>query len=226
MGSGGRRRYNVAMYLPSHFAEPRVEVLHSALQRAGLATLVTCGADGLDATHLPVLLEPEPGPLGRLVGHVARANPQWRVAADGAPALVVVLGPDAYVSPSWYASKREDGKVVPTWNYVAVHAHGTLRGFEDRDRLLEVVTRLTEREEAARPHPWKVADAPPEYVDALLKGIVGVELTITRLEGKWKASQNRSEADRRGVRDGLLGEGDEAMAGLVLPVRPGGDPAR
>lgn len=203
------------MYLPSHFAEPRLEVLHEALRGAGLVTLVTAGPDGLDASHLPMLLEAEPGPLGRLVGHAARANPVWRATPEGAAALAIVLGPDAYVTPAWYPSKAETGKVVPTWNYLALHAHGALRFFHDRARLLDVVTRLTDRQEAGRPHPWKVADAPAEYVDGLLQAIVGVELTLTRLEGKWKASQNRSEADRRGVADGLDGEGHEAMSRLV-----------
>jgi transcriptional regulator len=203
------------MYVPSHFAEDRVEVLHEALRGAGLATLVTVGADGLDATHLPLLFLPGPGPLGRLVGHVARPNPQWRATPAGSAALAIVLGPDAYVTPSWYPSKRETGKVVPTWNYLAVHAHGAVRFFEERDRLLEVVTRLTDRREAARAHPWKVSDAPPDYLEAMLKGIVGVELTLTRLEGKWKASQNRAEADRRGVEEGLRAVGFAAMADLV-----------
>ena len=203
------------MYLPEHFAETRVEVLHEALRYAGLATLVTTGTAGLDASHVPLLLEPEPGPLGRLVGHVARANPQWSATPDGSAALAIVLGPDAYVTPSWYPSKREGGRVVPTWNYLAIHATGTVRFFDESGRLLELVTRLTDRHEQGRPHPWKVSDAPPDYVDGLLKAIVGVELTITRLEGKWKASQNRSEADRRGVEEGLRDAGHPELAGLV-----------
>jgi transcriptional regulator len=207
------------MYLPTHFAEPRVEVLHAALRRAGLATLVTSGAGGLDASHVPLLLEPTPGPLGRLVGHVARANPVWREAPDGSAALAIVLGPDAYVTPAWYPSKREHGRVVPTWNYVAVHAHGTLGFFHERERLLELVRRLTDEHERRRApggaEPWKVSDAPAAYVDGMLEAIVGVELTLTRLEGKWKASQNRGEADRRGVAEGLRRELLEAMAWLV-----------
>jgi transcriptional regulator len=146
---------------------------------------------------------------------VARANPPGRATPAGAAALAILLGPDAYVTPSWYPSKREGGKVVPTWNYLAVHAHGAVRFFEDRARLLDVVTRLTLRHEAGRAHPWKVADAPPDYLEAMLGGIVGVELTITRLEGKWKVSQNRSEADRRGVEEGLRAEGHQALADLV-----------
>jgi transcriptional regulator len=203
------------MYVPSHFAETRVELLHAAIRDAGLATLVTTGSGGLDASHVPLLLEPEPGPLGRLVGHVARANPQVRATPAGSGALAIFLGPDAYVTPSWYATKRETGKVVPTWNYLAIHAHGTVRFFEDRARLLALVTRLTDRHEQPRAAPWKVGDAPADYLEAMLDGIVGIELTLTRLEGKWKASQNRSEADRRGVEDGLRRDGEAAMADLV-----------
>ncbi len=203
------------MYLPSHFAEHRVEVLHEALRGAGLMTLFTAGPEGLDASHLPMLLEPGPGPLGRLIGHVARANPQWRSTPAGSAALAVVMGPDAYVTPSWYPSKQATGKVVPTWNYLAIHAHGEVRFFEEREPLLELVTRLTDRHEGARTAPWRVADAPPDYVDGLLKAIVGVELVITRLEGKWKASQNRDDPDRLGVAEGLRQKGDEVMARLV-----------
>jgi transcriptional regulator len=203
------------MYLPGHFAETRTEVLHAAIREAGLATLVTTGPGGLDACHLPLLLEPAPAPLGALVGHVARSNPIWREAHPAVEALVIFLGPDAYVTPSWYATKRETGRVVPTWNYVAIHALGRVRFFHDRDRLVDVVTRLTDRQERPRPAPWKVDDAPADYVDAMLAQIVGVELTVTRLEGKWKASQNRSEADRAGVAAGLAGDGHTAMARLV-----------
>ncbi|HET9596555.1 MAG TPA: FMN-binding negative transcriptional regulator [Anaeromyxobacteraceae bacterium] len=203
------------MYVPASFAEHRVEVLHAAIREAGLATLVTPGAGEFGVSHIPLLLEPEPGPLGRLVGHVARANSQWKSTPAGSTALAIVLGPDGYVSPSWYATKRETGRVVPTWDYVAVHAHGTVRFFDERERLLEVVTRLTDRHEHARAVPWNVRDAPPDYVEGLLKAIVGVELTITRLEGQWKASQNKGEADRRGVEQGMRDEGHGALADLV-----------
>jgi transcriptional regulator len=203
------------MYLPAHFAEPRLDVLHRALRASGLATLVTAGPAGLDASHLPFILDSTPGPLGRLIGHLARANPQWQVPSGPQDALAIFLGPDAYVTPSWYATKGETGKVVPTWNYLAIHAHGRLAYFHDSNRLRELVTRLTDRHEATRPSPWAVSDAPVEYVETMLKGIVGVELTITRLEGKWKASQNRSEADRDGVEEGLHREGMTGMAGLV-----------
>jgi transcriptional regulator len=203
------------MYLPPHFAEHRVEVLHDALREAGLFTVVT-HLGGLDAEHLPLLLEPTPAPLGRLVGHVARGNPLWSRLGAGAPALAVAVGPDAYVTPSWYPSKRETGRVVPTWNYVAVHAHGTLRAFDDRERLRGVVGRLTERHERGRPAPWTVADAPADYLEDMLAGIVGVELTIERLEGKWKTSQNRTAPDRRGVAEGLDAAGERELASHVL----------
>jgi transcriptional regulator len=209
------------VYLPSHFAETRVEVLHQAIERAGLATLVSTGPGGLDASHIPLLLEPTPGPLGRLLGHVARANAQWQTTLPDVDALVIFLGTDAYVTPSWYATKRETGKVVPTWNYVAIHAYGHVRFFEERERLLDVVTRLTDRHEQRRASPWRVTDAPAEYVDAMLKGIVGVEFTITRLEGKWKASQNRSDADRQGASEGLEREGQVKMARLVRGPKAG-----
>jgi len=209
------------VYLPNHFAVTRVEVLHQAIERAGLATLVSTGPGGLDASHIPLLLEPTPGPLGRLLGHVARASAQWQTTPPDVDALVIFLGTDAYVTPSWYATKRETGKVVPTWNYVAIHAHGHLRFFHERERLLDVVTRLTDRQEQLRASPWKVADAPADYIDAMLRGIVGVEFTITRLEGKWKASQNRSDADRQGVGEGLEREGQEKMARLVRGARSG-----
>ncbi len=206
------------MYLPRHFAEDRVEVLHQAMQQAGLATLVTLGADGLTATHLPLLLDPSAGPYGTLRGHVARANGQWRDASPDVQALVIFMGPQAYVSPAWYASKRENGRVVPTWNYLAVHAYGPLRSFDDPVRLREHVTRLTTRQEAARPDPWQVTDAPQDYVEGLIRAIVGVEIPIERLEGKWKMSQNRPEADRLGTIAGLEETGragERAVAGVM-----------
>jgi transcriptional regulator len=203
------------MYVPHHFVEDRVEVLHAAIREAGLATLVTTGAGEFGVSHIPMFLDPEPGPLGRLIGHVARANSQWKSTPDGSAALAIILGPNAYVSPSWYATKRESGRVVPTWDYVAVQAHGTVRFFDQRERLLDVVARLTDRHERGRAAPWKVGDAPPDYLDGLLKSIVGVELTLTRLEGQWKASQNKGEADRRGVEEGLRDGGNGALADLV-----------
>jgi transcriptional regulator len=206
------------MYVPSLFKEDRLPVLHDAVRRAGLGILVTSGAEGLDASHLPMLLDPEPGPLGTLRGHLARANGQWKGAPDQ-PALAIFQGPDAYVTPSWYPSKRETGKVVPTWNYVAVHAHGRVRFFDDRARLLELVTRLTEMHEKSRTAPWAVKDAPADYIRGFLETIVGFELRIERLEGKWKMSQNRTAPDRAGTAEGLASEGHPEVAALVSSGR-------
>ncbi|HEY8695921.1 MAG TPA: FMN-binding negative transcriptional regulator [Chloroflexota bacterium] len=209
------------MYLPPDFREDDVAILHQAIGEARLATLVTFGRDGLTANHLPVLLSPEPAPFGTLVGHLSRGNPQG--VEDGAQALAIFLGPDAYVSPSWYPTKRETGKVVPTWNYVAVHAYGQLRTFDDPERLLDLVTRLTARHEGPRTQPWAVADAPADFIQSQLKGIVGLELPIERLEGKWKMSQNRPAQDCAGVVDGLDREGglvEAAVARLVAERNP------
>jgi transcriptional regulator len=203
------------MYVPSQFREDRVPVLQDAIDAAGLATLVTVDAQGLDASHVPMLLDRSAGPLGTLYGHIARPNPQWRAAAPIFPALAIFLGPDAYVTPSWYATKQETGKVVPTWNYVAVHAHGPVKFFDDEERLLALVTKLTDAREARREHPWAVSDAPAEFIRAHLKGIVGFELPIAKLEGKWKMSQNRPPEDRAGVAQGLGREGEAAVAALV-----------
>ena len=203
------------MYLPSHFREDRVPVLQDAIEAAGLATLVTVDADGLYASHIPMLLDRSVGSLGMLYGHLARPNPQWKGAAHGLPALAIFLGPDAYVSPSWYATKQQTGKVVPTWNYVAIHAQGRVRFFEDEDRLLALVTKLTETHEGSRADPWAVSDAPPDFIRGQLKGIIGFELPIETLEGKWKMSQNRPAEDRAGVVEGLTRQGDGAVADLV-----------
>lgn len=210
------------MYRPKEFTEERVPVLHDAIRRAALGTLVTVGADGLEASHVPMLLDPEPAPYGTLIGHIARANGQWRRTAADTPALAMFLGPDAYVSPAWYATKRQTGRVVPTWNYVAVHASGDVRFFDDAERLLRLVKRLTETHEAGRPEPWTVTDAPPEFIRAQLKGIVGFELPIARLEGKWKLSQNRPAEDRAGAIEGLRregGGGEAAVAEMMAAER-------
>jgi transcriptional regulator len=195
-----------------------VNVLHAAIRQTGLATLVTLGADGMEASHVPMLIDPEPAPFGTLVGHVSRANPQWSTARADVPALAMFLGPDAYVTPAWYATKQESGKVVPTWNYVAIHATGSLTFFHDPERLLALVTRLTEHHERDRQEPWAVTDAPADYIQGMLKGIVGFELTIARLEGKWKMSQNRPAPDRAGVVEGLAREGGETEAAVARIV--------
>jgi transcriptional regulator len=201
------------LYVPPLFQEDRIEVLHDAIRRAGLATLVTLTADGLIASHVPMLLDPEPAPYGTLIGHLARPNPQGRDAIG--EALAIFLGPDAYITPSWYATKQQTGKVVPTWNYVAIHAYGTVEFFNDPDRLRDVVTRLTEREEAPRDPPWAVTDAPTDFIDGMLRGIVGFVLPIRRLQGKWKMSQNRPAEDRAGVVAGLEAEQRPEVADLI-----------
>jgi transcriptional regulator len=201
------------MYLPSHFREERVPVLHGLIRDRPLATLVTLGLEGMTANHIPMMILAEPLPFGTLVGHVARGNPVWQEAEI--PALAIFTGPENYISPSWYPSKQEDGRVVPTWNYVAVHASGMLLVHEDRDWLRGLVTKLTETHEAQFERHWKVSDAPEAYVEGMLKGIVGIEIRIDRLEGKWKIGQNRSEADRTGAADGLRRSGSAAASDVA-----------
>ena len=187
------------------------------MREARLSTLVTATAEGLVATPLPLFLEEDEGEFGTLYGHLAKANPQWKLAPAG-DALVVFSGPDAYVTPSWYPSKREHGKTVPTWNYAAVHAYGPVEFFEDEERLRAAVTRLTDLHERPRTEAWAVSDAPEPFVKAQLRGIVGLRLPIARIEGKRKMSQNRSEADRRGVAAGLAEserESDRQVAAMI-----------
>ena len=197
-------------YLPAHFAETRTDVLHGLIREHPLGTLVVLGREGLIANHLPFELDPEPAPFGTLRAHVSRANGVWRELPSAAEALVVFQGAQAYVTPAWYATKKEHGKVVPTWNYAVVHAHGAMRAVDDPEWLRGLVTRLTERFETPRAEPWRVTDAPADYVDKQLRGIVGLEMPIARLIGKWKMSQNRSREDRAGVVQGLRAlEGEE-----------------
>lgn len=196
------------MYNPAAFKEDDTARLHQLMADTRLAILVTHDENGLQASHLPLLLHSEQGVNGTLVGHLARANPQWRALQNGAEAMVIFPGADAYVSPAFYPAKAEHGKVVPTWNYVAVHAYGVAEVFSDAPRLLEVVTGLTDKHEAGRAAPWAVADAPADYIDKMLGAIVGFALPIARLEGKRKLSQNRSAEDINGVREGLSASGD------------------
>jgi transcriptional regulator len=215
------------MYLPSHFREDRIEVLAAFMDEVRFATLVSRIAGELVATHLPLLWDPEPAPFGTLSGHFARGNPHGAAGAAGAESLAVFLGPGAYVSPSWYPSKRVHGRVVPTWNYVAVHAAGSLELVDDLDWLRAFVTRLTDAQEGGLPEPWKVTDAPEAYVAGMLRGIVGVRMPVGRLEGKWKLGQNRPEADVEGTIAGLRGRADAAsaaVAGAMAARRR--DPAR
>jgi transcriptional regulator len=214
------------MYIPPSNAEHDLGALFEFIDAHPLGALVTSSAnDGLFATHLPLLLHRDRAPFGVLEGHLARANPHHRQTGDGAEALVIFAGPDAYITPEWYAAKREHGRVVPTWNYVAVHAYGTLRFVDDPDFLRRHLEALTSRHESPRPAPWSVSDAPGEYVAQQMKAIVGIELTITRLEGKWKMSQNRSSADIDGVVQGLRDSAvpaDQAVAEIVAARRPTG----
>ena len=209
------------MYVPPHFLEDDKAALHRAIGETRLATLVTLGSEGMEASHVPILLDEEEGPFGAIRGHLARANPQWRRASAETPALVMFLGPDAYVSPNWYATKRETGKVVPTWNYLAIHAYGRVEFFEDAERLRAIVTSLTQRHEGRREKPWAVSDAPEDYIQAQLRGIIGFRLPIDRLEGKWKLSQNRPEVDRRGVIEGLEGEGGALESTIAQRMKDG-----
>lgn len=187
------------MHPPAHYVVEDPDLIAAMVARARLGVLVTHGPDGLTATHLPFLYDPA---RRRLLGHMARANPQSAAAGDG-DALVILQGPEAYVSPDWYPSKAEDPRQVPTWNYEAVHLHGRLEWFDDRDRLLDAVTRLSDRHEAGRPRPWSIGDAPADYVERLLRGIVGVEMQVSRIEARRKLGQNKPERDRSGVIEGL-----------------------
>lgn len=203
------------MYLPSAFRQDDLAELHAQMQASPFALLTSAGAAGVQASHLPLLLAPDEGEFGTLYGHFARANPHWRDLQGGAEALAVFSGPDAYISPGWYPAKAEHGKVVPTWNYIAVHARGPVELIEEPERLLQIVSRLSDQHESGRERPWAVSDAPREYIDSMLRAIVGFALPIRRLEGKWKLGQNRSAADQQGVRDGLASSpspGDRELA--------------
>jgi transcriptional regulator len=201
------------MYVPAHFAMDDATV-RDLLTHHGAADLVTATPDGLLATMLPFVHEPDAGKQGALLGHVARNNDQWRHEVLG-EALAIVRGPDAYVSPGWYASKSEHGRVVPTWNYVTAHVYGELVVHDDPGWVEALVRRLTAKHEASMPHPWHVDDAPARFVAGQLRAIVGVELRITRIEAKAKLSQNRPEADVGGVVAGLEARGDRASAAAV-----------
>lgn len=204
------------MYVPAHFNEDRIDVLHDLMRATGLATLVSMTEDGLIASHAPMLIDADPAPYGTLIGHLAKANPHACLADPRVRTLVIFQGADGYITPSYYAAKNEHGKVVPTWNYTAAHAYGTLELFDDRAALLEVVTRLTNRHETSRAQPWAVSDAPSDFVRGMLNGIVGIRLPIARLEGKVKMSQNRPAADQVGVVEGLRRDGEEDLAQAVL----------
>lgn len=206
------------LYNPPHFRETDRALLHDHIARVAFATLVTVGPDGPIVSHLPMYLDPAGGGEGALVGHVARANPQWKQSDLSKVAIAIFQGVNAYVSPAWYPGKKEHGKVVPTWNYTTVHVRGRLSVAEDPETVLGIVERLTTIHEASMPAPWKVGDAPDEFVRAQLKGIVGVRIAIEAIEGKRKLSQNRSVEDRAAVVDGLATRpdtGSQAVHGLM-----------
>jgi transcriptional regulator len=207
------------MYTPAQFKVEDAGEAHALMRAHPFAILVTHGSDGLIATHLPTVLKvDEASPLGRVECHVARPNPQWKTFAAGADALLIFQGPHAYIRPDWYPSKAEHGKVVPTWNYAVVHAYGGLEAVLDKDWLHAHVAELTDQQEASYPEPWAKADAPANFSEMLVRGIVGLKLRITRLEGKAKMSQNREMRDRVGVVEGLRGRGeghDAQTAALV-----------
>jgi transcriptional regulator len=191
------------MYIPRHNQEKRVAVMQALMVSHPLATLVTLGAQGLFASHIPMVFDNDGSEFGVLKAHVSRANAQWRDFTPAVDALAIFAGHQHYVSPSWYSENGEHAQEVPTWNYAVVHAYAPLKVIEDRQWLLAHVNRLTNIHESGFPVPWRVSDAPEDFIASLLKGIVGLELPIQRLEGKWKVSQNRTETERQGVIDGL-----------------------
>ncbi len=211
------------MYQPRHFQQEDHATLHALMVAHPLAALVSLGADGLTADHVPLEFDAQAGPHGTLRGHVARANPLWRDGA-GQQVLAIFRGPQAYITPSWYPSKAATHKVVPTWNYAVVHAHGPLRVVEDAPWLHDLVSRLTQHHEQHRHTPWAVSDAPEDYIQQMLRAIVGIEIPIERLVGKWKISQNRDDADRLGVAQGLSQQDGDEAAGMSALVRSGGAP--
>lgn len=191
------------MYVPKHFEEPKVEVMHELIRERPLATVVTMSSQGLNANHIPLHLSTGAAPFGTLRGHVARSNPMWSDLQTGIEALVIFHGPDAYISPSWYATKQESGKVVPTWNYAVVHAYGTLQVIDDASWVRNQLEALTAHNEQNFTAPWAVSDAPRDFTEKLIAAVVGIEIVISRLSGKWKVSQNQPAQNQAGVIDGL-----------------------
>ncbi len=204
------------MYVPAHFSVPDNEALYRLIRENALGILVTNGGSGLDANHIPFELEPQQGQHGVLRAHVARSNPVWKDVRDGAEVLVIFRAEDAYVTPNWYPTKHEFHKQVPTWNYRVVHVHGTITIHDDAAFLRGLVGRLTLTHEASQPVPWRMDDAPKDYIAAMLKAIVGLEIQITRLVGKFKLSQNRELRDRLSLGEALKKQGDTALGQATL----------
>jgi len=211
------------MYVPAHFEENRREVLDALIAAQPFGTIVTNGSNGLDANHVPFEFEPALGPFGTLRAHVARANPLWQEAAAAPETLVIFQGPTAYISPTWYPSKAETHRAVPTWNYIVVHAHGRIVVHDDENYVRGLVARLTRKMEAGESAPWKMGDAPADYLTQMLGAIVGLEIEVTKLVGKWKLSQNRTQADILGAANTLgARETDEqrAVSQAMLDAMP------
>jgi transcriptional regulator len=210
------------MYAPSHFNESRTEVLHEFIAQHPLALMVAASATGLQANHIPLMLAPGNGGNGILKGHIARGNSMWKDVPSSSEVLAVFQGPSQYISPNWYPSKREHGRVVPTWNYAVVHVHGSLTWIQDKAWLRTLVETLTDRHESGQAAPWRVSDAPEEYIQQMLAAIVGFEIAITRMTGKWKLSQNRSPAERAGIVAALSALPDDASREMAVLVEQAG----
>jgi transcriptional regulator len=208
------------MYNPSHFVESRKEVLHDLISHYPLGALISYGAQGLDANHIPFELDSAVGELGGLRAHVARQSDVWQKLGNGDEVLVVFRAEDAYISPNWYPSKHEFHKQVPTWNYRVVHAHGRISIHDDERYVRGLVARLTRHHEANQPKPWKMGDAPQDYIDTMLKAIVGIEIDITHLVGKFKLSQNREARDRMGAAEALINQGDGVLGRAMRDAVP------
>jgi transcriptional regulator len=211
------------MYVPQLHKEESPDILHALIRSHPLGAWVTLGAGGLLANHIPFMLDAQSGPKGLLRAHVARANPVWREMSATQPSLVMFQGPESYITPSWYPSKHQHGKAVPTWNYAVVHAHGLPRVVDDPAWLRGHLEKMTDSHEQGQALPWKVGDAPTDYIDRMVEAVVGIEIPIDTLTGKWKVSQNRPHADRLGVVAGLTGRGDEASLAMAVLVRERAD---
>lgn len=207
------------MYISKHFEETRLEVLHALMRTYSFGALVTAGQGELNVNHLPFVVAPAPSPYGTLRCHVARTNPVWREFPTSIESMVMFQGPHGYISPSWYPSKKQHGKVVPTWNYAVVHAYGQPKIVEEIDWLTDLLNDLTDQHESSMASPWKISGAPKDYIDKMLGAIVGIEIPITRIYGKWKQSQNRPLADRHGVIAGLEARDEQQSSAVAELVR-------
>ncbi len=207
------------MYIPPCHALADLDAMWSYVDANALGTWVCLSDSGLVANHLPLVLDRTSGPRGRLMGHVARANPVWRELVEGRPSVVTFLGPQSYISPGWYPGKAQHGKVVPTWNYIAVHAHGRATAVEDPGWMLDMLNRLTDAQESGQPKPWKVSDAPEAYIRTMLRAVGGIEIQVQKWEGRMKLSQDEDHQDRLGTVHGLVQTGDSRKADLAAQVQ-------